>query len=72
MAEVPRERRRKRDVHLYLREEIIQSLERVAADSELSVSQVAEILLGFSWELNGLCEKLNFLEDLNRRFRRTT
>ena len=64
--------RRKREVHLYLREDLLEALERVAADSELSVSRVVEILLGFSWELNTLEEKSRFLAEVNRRFRRTT
>lgn len=63
---------RKREVHLYLREDILDALERVAADSDLSVSRVVEILLGFYWELNGVAEKGRLLADVNRRFRRTT
>ena len=72
MAEVPAPQRRKREVHLYLREDILKTLERVAADSELSVSRVVEILLGFYWELNDAAEKGRFLVDVNRRFRRTS
>ena len=71
MVEEPRPKRRRREVHLYLREDILEALERVAADSGLSVSQVVEILLGFNWEFNSMTEKANFLADLNRRFRRT-
>jgi hypothetical protein len=72
MAEVPAPQRRKREVHLYLREDILKTLERVAADSELSVSRVVEILLGFYWELNNAAEKGRFLGDVNRSFRRTS
>lgn len=72
MAEVPAPQRRKREVHLYLREDILKSLERVAADSELSVSRVVEILLGFYWELNDASEKGRFLAHVNRSFRRTS
>jgi hypothetical protein len=72
MVDEPRPKRRRREVHLYLREDILEALERVAADSGLSVSQVVEILLGFNWEFNSMTEKANFLADLNRRFRRTT
>ena len=72
MVDEPRPKRRRREVHLYLREDILEALERVAADSGLSISQVVEILLGFNWEFNSMTEKANFLADLNRRFRRTT
>ena len=72
MAEVPAPQRRKREVHLYLREDILKTLERVAADSELSVSRVVEILLGFYWELNDVSEKGRFLVEVHRRFRRTS
>ena len=72
MAEVPAPQRRKREVHLYLREDILKSLERVAADSGLSVGRVVEILLGFYWELNSLAEKGRFLAEANRSFRRTS
>ena len=72
MAEVPAPQRRKREVHLYLREDILKSLERVAADSGLSVSRVVEILLGFYWELNDAAEKGRFLVEVNRSFRRTS
>lgn len=71
MVDEPRPKRRRREVHLYLREDILEALERVAADSGLSISQVVEILLGFNWEFNSMTEKANFLADLNRRFRRT-
>ncbi len=64
-------RRRKRALSLYLREDIVEALERVAADSDLSVSKVAEIVLGFYLELNGLVEKGRFLIEVNRRFRTT-
>jgi hypothetical protein len=72
MVDEPRPKRRRREVHLYLREDILEALERVAADSGLSISQVVEILLGFNWEFNSMAEKANFLAELNRRFRRTT
>lgn len=72
MVDEPRPKRRRREVHLYLREDILEALERVAADSGLSISQVVEILLGFNWEFNSMAEKANFMADLNRRFRRTT
>jgi hypothetical protein len=68
----PRRKVQRRELHLYLREDIADALERTAADSGLSVSRLVEILLGFYWELNGMAEKANFLADLNRRFRRTT
>jgi hypothetical protein len=71
MVDEPRPKRRRREVHLYLREDILEAVERVAADSGLSISQVVEILLGFNWEFNSMAEKVNFLADLNRRFRRT-
>ena len=71
MVDEPRPKRRRREVHLYLREDILEALERVAADSGLSISQVVEILLGFNWEFNSMAEKANFMADLNRRFRRT-
>ena len=58
------------DLYLY-REDILEALERVAADSGLSISQVVEIFLGFNWELNGMAEKANFMADMNRGFRRT-
>ena len=72
MAEEQRTRRRKREVHLYLREDILEALERVAADSGLSISQVVEIVLGFYWELNSLAEKGRFMADVHRRFRKTS
>ena len=72
MEDQPQAKRRKRGVSLYLREDILEALERVAADSDLSVSQVVEILLMFNWELNSIVEKGSFLVELNRRFRRTT
>jgi hypothetical protein len=67
----PRRVHQKRELHLYLREDIVEALERVAADSDLSVSRVVEILLGFYWELNGLAEKGRFMAEVNRRFRTT-
>jgi len=72
MADEPLAKRRRREIHLYLREDILEALERVATESDLSISQVAEILLGFYWELNSVAEKGRFLAEVNRRFRRTT
>ena len=65
-------RRRKRVLSLYLREDIVEALERVAADSGLPLSRVAEILLGFQLEIGGIIENGRFLIELHRRFRRTT
>ena len=65
-------RRRKRVLSLYLREDIVEALGRVAADSGLPVSRVAEILLGFQLEIGGIIENGRFLIELHRRFRRTT
>ena len=64
-------RRRKRALSLYLREDIVEALERVAADSGLPLSRVAEILLGFQLEIGGIIENGRFLIELHRRFRRT-
>jgi len=63
-------RRRKRVLSLYLREDIVEAMERVAADSDLPVSRVAEILLGFQLEMGGILENGRFLIELHRRFRR--
>ena len=38
MANEQRRERRKREIHLYLREDLVEALERVASDSDLSVS----------------------------------
>jgi hypothetical protein len=65
-------RRRKRELHLYLREDLVEALEQVAADSDLSVSRVVEVLLGFYWEWNALAEKGRFMAKVYRHFRRTT
>lgn len=56
----------------YLREDITDALERAAKASDLPISRVVEILLGFSLELNDIIEKERFLIEMNRRFRRTT
>jgi hypothetical protein len=64
-------RRRKRVLSLYLREDIVEALERAAADSGLPVSRVAEILLAFQLEMSGLIENERFLIELYRRFHRT-
>ncbi|HUK50947.1 MAG TPA: hypothetical protein VLV18_07910 [Terriglobales bacterium] len=69
MAE--RAKRCRRGVSLYLREDILEALERVSAESELSVSQLAEILLSYQLEMGGLIEKGSFLLELHRRFHRT-
>jgi hypothetical protein len=64
-------RRRKRVLSLYLREDLVEALERVAGDSGLPVSRVAEVLLAFQLEIGGLIENGRFLIELHRRFRRT-
>jgi hypothetical protein len=63
--------RRKRGLHLYLREDIVEALEQAAGSSGLSISRVVEVLLSFYWELNGLAEKGYFVAEVNRRFRKT-
>jgi len=67
-----RSNRRKRRLHVYLREDIVEALERVATDLDLSVSRVVEILLGFYWELNSVAEKARFVAEVHRRFRKTS
>ncbi len=62
---------RRRGVHLYLREDVLEALERVAADFDISISRVLEILLAFYLELNSMAEKRCFMADLNSHFRRT-
>jgi len=64
-------RRRKRAVSLYLRDDIVQAIERVAIESNLNVSRVAEVLLGFQLEMGRILENENFLLDLHRRLHRT-
>jgi hypothetical protein len=64
-------RRRKRVLSVYLSEDIVAAIEKVAADSGLSVSRVAEILLGFQLEIGGIIENGRFLIELHRRFHRT-
>jgi antitoxin component of RelBE/YafQ-DinJ toxin-antitoxin module len=64
-------RRRKRRLHLYLREDIAEALERVAEDSGLTVSQVVEIVLGFYWELNSVARKAEFVANVHRSFHKT-
>jgi hypothetical protein len=61
-------RRRKRVLSLYLREDIVEALERVAADSDLPISRVVEILLAFQLEIGGIIENGRFLIELQRRF----
>jgi hypothetical protein len=63
--------RRKRGLHVYLREDIVEALEEAARTSGLSISRVLEVLLSFYWELNGLAEKGRFVAEVNRRFRKT-
>ncbi len=65
-------RRRKRRLHIYLREDLVQALEQVAEDSDLTVSQVVEIVLGFYWELNSVAEKARFVAKVHRSFHKTT
>jgi hypothetical protein len=65
-------RRRKRRLHIYLREDIVEALERVAADSDLTISQVVEIVLGFYWELNSVAEKARFVARIHSSFHKTT
>jgi hypothetical protein len=65
-------RRRKRVLSLYLREDVVEALERVATDSDLNVSRVAEVLLGFQLEMGRIIENERFLIELHRRFHRTT
>lgn len=72
MAVDQRRGRSKRELHLYLRRDLVEALERVASESGLSVSRVVEILLGFYWELNGLAEKGRFMAEVNRRFAKTS
>jgi hypothetical protein len=48
--------RRKRVLSLYLREDIVEALGRVATDSDLNVSRVAEVLLGFQLEIGRIIE----------------
>jgi len=67
----PRSGRRKRGVHLYLYADMVECLERVAADEGLSLSKVVETILGFHWEMNRLAERWRFLSEVNERFRRT-
>ena len=64
-------RRRKRVLSLYLREDVVEALERVAADSDLPISRVVEILLAFQLEIGGIIENGRFLIDLQGRFHRT-
>ncbi len=65
-------RHRKRRLHIYLREDIVEALEQVAADSDLTVSQVVEIVLGFYWELNSVAEKARFVAEVHRNFHKPT
>jgi len=65
-------RPRKRVLSVYIREDIVAALERVAADSDLTVSRVAEVLLSFQLEVGGIIENGRFLIELHRRFHKTT
>ena len=65
-------RPRKRVLSVYIREDIVAALERVAADSGLTVSRVAEVLLSFQLEVGGIIENGRFLIELHRRFHKTT
>jgi len=65
-------RRRKRILSVYLPEDIVNALEKVAADSGLPVSRVLEVLLSFQLEVSGLIENARFLIELHRRFHRTS
>jgi hypothetical protein len=64
-------RRRKRALSVYLPEDIVEALEKVAADSGVPVSRVVEVLLGFQLEIGGLLENARFLIELHKRFHRT-
>jgi hypothetical protein len=64
-------RRRKRALSVYLPEDIVEALEKVAADSGVPVSRVVEVLLAFQLEIGGLLENARFLIELHRRFHRT-
>jgi hypothetical protein len=65
-------RPRKRVLSVYIREDIVAALERVAADSDLTVSRVAEVLLSFQLEVGDIIENGRFLIELHRRFHKTT
>jgi hypothetical protein len=65
-------RRRKRVLSVYLPEDIVKALEKVAVDSGLPVSRVLEVLLSFQLEMGGLIENARFLIELHRRFHRTS
>ena len=64
-------RRRKQVMSIYLREDLVEALERVAAEFDVPVSRVVEILLSFQLEMGGLLENATFLLELHRRFHRT-
>jgi hypothetical protein len=63
-------KRRKPRLHISLREDIVEALERAAEESGMSVSRVIEQLLGFQLELETIKEKERALLDLQRSFRR--
>lgn len=64
-------RRRKRVLSIYICEDIVAALECVAADSDLTVSRVTEILLSFQLEVGGIIENGRFLIELHRSFHKT-
>jgi FtsZ-binding cell division protein ZapB len=67
---MPVEARRKPRLHISLRADIVEALERSAKESGMSVSRVIENLLGFQMELENIKEKEHALMELQRSFRR--
>jgi hypothetical protein len=63
-------KRRKPRLHISLRADIIEALERSAKESGTSVSQVIETLLGYQLELETIREKERALMELLSGFRR--
>jgi hypothetical protein len=63
-------KRRKPRLHISLRADIVEALERSAKESGMSVSRVIENLLGFQLELENIKEKERALMELQRSFRR--
>ncbi len=63
-------KRRKPRLHVSLRADIIEALERSAKESGTSVSQVIETLLGYQLELETIREKERALMELLSGFRR--
>lgn len=62
--------RRKPRLHISLRADILQALQRVAEDYGMSVSEVIEILLGYRLELGSIMEEAHSLLEMHRDFRR--